>query len=93
MADLTRRKFLGLASLGVAAAGATLGIVSRVAPSVLGVTSQRYQTSPIGEPVLAQLRNVKTGEIAVMTGNREIVFQDRDLVDRLLSGAQHAAGR
>ena len=41
--------------------------------------------------MIVHLRDVTTGEIAVMSGAREIVYRDAEVVARLLRGAQQAA--
>jgi hypothetical protein len=41
--------------------------------------------------VIVHLKDVTTGEIAVMSGTREIVYKDAEVVERLLRGAQQAA--
>jgi hypothetical protein len=39
-------------------------------------------------PIIAHIRNVGLGEIALLVGEREIVIRDRVLVRRLVKAAQ-----
>ena len=84
MAKVTRRGFLGTtaAPAAVGAMMATPGL-SDVAEAAsqpkLELTKQE-----LAGPLVAHVRNVTTGEIALFVGTREIVFHNRRLVTRLL---------
>jgi hypothetical protein len=88
MSDLTRRGFLTRGSIGVAVAGA-LAVVP-------GLASLRPLTGvPISgsrswndEPLVAHVRDLASGEIALLVGTNQIIIRDRHLALRL-----HAAAR
>ena len=92
MSEISRRKFLGAAAGGAVVVGAA----AVAAPSVLGGGSDTSGTprSHAGEalsvdgPVLAHLRDAKTGEISVFAGTREVVIRDRSVANALLAAAQ-----
>ncbi|GEM_PF-2816757 len=83
-AGLTRRGFLTRTTVGAAAVG-----VLSAAPG-LGATAQTAESdapelSPAtAEPLVAQVRDLATGEISVMSGLKEAVVRDPQLVLRLL---------
>jgi hypothetical protein len=45
------------------------------------------------EPLIAHVRNVSRGEIALMVGTREVIYHDRELAARLMVAAHQTAGR
>ena len=96
MAELTRRGFLTQASIG-AAGGALMAGLTAV-PRLPG-TPRWTAAMPAGastEPVhglIAHVRNVATGEIAVMVGTREVIHRDRSLAVRLMDIADTAPVR
>ncbi|HVA86385.1 MAG TPA: hypothetical protein VNF73_08730 [Candidatus Saccharimonadales bacterium] len=97
---VSRRNFLAKASVGVAAATAAALAASSGALSVGGLVGAAQarpgsvgpapDLTPLGQDVVAHVRNASTGEVLVMAGTSEIVFHDRALVSRLLSGARRA---
>lgn len=96
MAPLTRRTFLSHAAVGVtagtaaaAAAGITMG--QGLTGATVGASGGRAPSIALGDHVIVHLKDVTTGEIAVMSGTREIVYRDAEVVARLLRGAQQAA--
>ena len=96
--EISRRRFLRGASLGVAAgvaAAATLpGAASLVAstPSAARRTAaaEDVDLTAVGSDVIAHVRDASTGEIAVIVGGSERVYHDPALVARLLAGARRA---
>jgi hypothetical protein len=88
MADQSsRRTFLRHASLGTAALGATV-----LAPTALSqaASSHRAPARAAADddtqhegPLMAYVKNPRTGEIAVMVGEREVVHHDAQLAARL----------
>ena len=86
MADLTRRKFLAQASLGVAGSGVALAALGKL-PLPRSSASGRKARAANRGPIVAHVRNAETGEVAVMTGSKETVYRDPELVDRLLGRA------
>jgi anaerobic selenocysteine-containing dehydrogenase len=87
MARLTRRGFLKKTSAGAVAAGALTAAPGLVATTA---TEEAVELSAgeLAGPLVAHVRDVATGEIALMAGTREIVFRDAALVARLLKAAR-----
>jgi hypothetical protein len=44
-------------------------------------------------PMLVHVRNVATGELAMMVGTRELIYRDPELVQRLVTTAVSAGGK
>jgi hypothetical protein len=88
MSKLTRKGFLGKTSMGAAAIGAIVSV-----PGLAHVTEAdaapefKLRREELESPLVAHVRNLKTGEIAVMVGTREIVYRDPQFVKRLLKAA------
>ena len=76
-----RRGFLALAGAGAAVAGAVA-----VAPSAQASTPSTVPAH-VTEPLVAYVRDAHTGEIAVMTGEREIIVHDTELAARIARAA------
>jgi hypothetical protein len=94
---LSRRRFLAAvplsAAAGVALAGG-LGAVRRHLP--FGQTGQAGELGAsglgrLGEHMIVHVRDLSTGEIAIMAGTSEVVYRDAELVARLVQGARRAA--
>lgn len=89
MSKLTRKGFLGKTSMGAAAIGALVSV-----PGLAHVTEAdaapafKLSRDDLASPLVAHVRDLKTGEIAVMVGTREIVYRDPQFVRRLLKAAQ-----
>lgn len=86
MADLTRRKFLAQASLSVAGSGVALAALGKLPLPRSSASSRKARAASQG-PIVAHVRNAETGEVAVMTGSKEVVYRDPELVERLLGRA------
>ena len=96
---LTRRSLLTKASLGavgVAAGVAAIGPVGQILNAPRAAASGSVaevaapDLTPVGEDIVAHVRNASTGEVAIMVGTQEVAIHDRALVARLLSGARKA---
>jgi hypothetical protein len=74
----SRRGFLALAGAGAAGAAAlaAAGPAAASGAEVAGPAASR-------EPLVAHVRDPRTGEIAVLVGEREVVVHDRALAARL----------
>jgi hypothetical protein len=76
-------------SIGMAGA-ATLGVLA-AAPHLAGAapahSSIRQPSAALSGPLVAHVRDFNTGEIAVLIGEREVIYRDPDLVMRLLKAA------
>ena len=83
MAKSSRRSFLVLAGTGAAVAGtaAVLPGASAEAAAPAAPTAAKGAAHP--GPLVAHVRNTKTGEIAVLVGESEVVVHDKDLAHRL----------
>lgn len=88
MGELTRRTFLARASIATAAVtgGAAVinSMVASAIPAATAMPAVRGVAPALGEPLVAHVRNIATGEVAVLMGTREVVYRDRALVARLL---------
>lgn len=96
MTDQSRRKFLQATSIGGAAAGAAV-ILPRLSTRPAAATAASAQAAagavavpafaPAGAahtgPFVAYVKNAKTGEIAVLAGENEVVHYDPQLAARL----------
>ena len=74
MSDPSRRGFLMLTGVGAAAATAAV-----VAPAAFASGGEDNTSSTPGGPLVAYVSNMKTGEVSVMRGEREVVVRDRAL--------------
>ena len=88
MGELTRRRFLARASIATAAITGGAAVINRMAalaiPAAAATPAVMGGPSALGEPLVAHVRNIATGEVAVLMGTREVVYRDRALVARLL---------
>jgi hypothetical protein len=88
MGELTRRTFLARASIAAAAVTGGVAVTNRMASAAIPVAAAapavRGPAPSLGEPLVAHVRNIATGEVAVLMGTREVVYRDRALVARLL---------
>jgi hypothetical protein len=86
--QLTRRTFLARASIATAAVTGGAAVISSMPASAISAATAmptvRGAAPSVGEPLVAHVRNVATGEVAVLMGTREVVYHDRALVGRLL---------
>jgi nitrous oxide reductase len=95
---LSRRRFLSRGSVVAAAAG-----IGAAAPTAVGALLGASSAAPAAEDtaddltasaadvdgvVVAHIRDLATGEIGVFNGTREVVFNDPQLVGRLLRALQ-----
>jgi hypothetical protein len=87
MAKLTRRGFIKQASVGAAAVGALSAV------PVLGTSRAFAHPSPASPdvqavehqgPIIAHIRDAKSGEVSIYVGTREVVIHDLELVSRLV---------
>lgn len=100
MAKLTRRRLLKETSVGVATLGVLAGVATTAHHTTAATTSTATSAAaasipatgkPVAAldgPVVAHVRDLATGEIALMVGTREIVYRDPVLAMSLLQAAQ-----
>ncbi len=95
----SRRKFLQLGSLGVAAAGAALtpALTPALAPGAAAAQQPSLAERPAAatgsltdQPFMAYVKDHRSGEIVVMVGEHEVVYRDADLARRLAGIAGQA---
>ena len=90
--SIPRRAVLKKASLGVIAGVAATTGLGRL-PELLSGSKPKdavneADLSPLGENVVAHIRDASTGEIAILAGDREVIQNDPALVGRLLRVAR-----
>jgi hypothetical protein len=92
MPKLGRRGFLKQTSVSVA----TLGVLASVpalttesdVPEVAGTDLSQLSTAVVNEPMVAHIRDLASGEIALLVGEQEIIYRDPQLVMRLLQAVR-----
>ncbi|TCC08365.1 hypothetical protein [Kribbella soli] len=85
MSDATRRGFLVVAGAGTAAA---IGAVA--VPKVFGDRSTEAPHQPLtaadlgnAESYVVHVKDVRTGRMAILVGDREVLVTDRELAARI----------
>lgn len=90
MSKLTRRGFIGqttasVATLGVFAAVPTLVAAPEMTDVVASDSAEaELSATTFSESIVAHISDLATGEVTIMSGTKEIVLRDADLVMRLL---------
>lgn len=88
MPEQSRRHFLTAGSVAAVAVGTAV-----LAPGMLSATADASPAAagPLPDgPLMAYVKDHRTGDIAVMVGEREVVYRDPDLAARLARIATHA---
>jgi len=80
MNDTSRRKFLAAAAAGAGAVAGTVALP--IAHAAAGTPRDRRGRAK--EPVVAWIEDPNADELVLMSGDREVVVRDRDLVSRIL---------
>jgi hypothetical protein len=98
MPGLSRRSFLGRSSLALAAGGIAtalpgLGSILEAAPAeapeIEGAASDaEVATADVSGPMIAHVRDLRTGEISFYQGQREVSFKDPGLAARLFRASR-----
>lgn len=87
MSDSSRRGFLKIAgasaAVGAAAVATTAALRGAEPDSVAGASAAAALPRGASGPLVAYVRDVRSGEIAVLVGETEVVVHDRALVARL----------
>ncbi len=81
MSDLTRRGFVR------SSAGAAAGITAIGALGVSQADADATAPGPGSTPVVAYVRDLRSGEIALMSGDREVTVRDRKLAAQIARAA------
>jgi hypothetical protein len=91
MESIDRRRFLLQSGAAVAAAG----VASTVPLNAAGALSKGRAThakvpegATLDEPVVAHLRNLRTGEVALFKGHREVLVKDKHLAALLFNATR-----
>ena len=90
MTKLSRRGFIGqttasVATIGVLAAVPTLAAAPEMTDVVASDTAAaELSATTFSESVVAHVSNLASGEVTIMSGTKEIILRDADLVMRLL---------
>jgi hypothetical protein len=90
MSDLTRRGFLTRGSIGVAVAGALAVVPGLASLRPLTGTPIAGSRSWNDEPLVAHVRDLASGEIALLVGTNQTIIRDRPLALRLHAAARSA---
>jgi hypothetical protein len=88
MANLSRKGFIGKASVGALTVGALVAVPGYDLGSDVAHASAEDTSAAHTGTLLAHLRNAATGEIAILVGTREVVIHDQALAHRLLQAAR-----
>ena len=81
MSQTSRRAFLTVAGVGAAA-----GTVAATSGTAFAGETRRKEGSA-REPVVAYVKDHRSSKLRLMVGEREVVVDDRDLVNRILNAA------
>jgi hypothetical protein len=90
MSGLSRRRFIGGAAAGavaVTAASAVPGMAAAAPVDDSADDAHDEAAHELSEPVVARVRDLRTGEIALYVGTEEITHTDRALARRLARAA------
>jgi hypothetical protein len=94
MTKLTRRGFIGqttasVATIGVLAAVPTLAAAPEMTDVVASdAAAAELSTTTFSESVVAHVSDLASGEVTIMSGTKEIILRDADLVMRLLKAVR-----
>ena len=85
MDPVSRRSFLVRSSAGVAGAAAVgAGGIAAMTGVAGAAPLSEEELGQLDPTVIVSIRDAATGEVAVLSGDREVVFTDRTLVANLL---------
>lgn len=91
MTKLTRRGFLGKTSAGAATIGALLALPGLAEASPSRRTDFHLTQEELAGPVVVHVRDLATGELAILVGTREVLIHDREFVTRLGEAARQSS--
>ena len=92
MEPLTRRSFLTHSAVGAVGVLGVAGIPG-AASAVAGGGDREGELAAaeieaLARPVVVQVRDVATGEVEILVGDRSVVFTDKRLVAKVLRAAR-----
>jgi anaerobic selenocysteine-containing dehydrogenase len=92
MGEPTRRGFLALAGAGAAATAAVAIGTTTAAEHAADADSLHNADDIAGatESFVVHVKDAKRGQLAILTGDRELLVTDRELAGRLARAAQSA---
>ncbi len=85
---VSRRSFLSRGSVGIAIAGALATVPGLT--SVLRLPQPRAtgtSSALIGQPLVAHVRDMSSGEVSLMVGTDHVIVRDTELAARLYGAA------
>ena len=94
MSEMNRRAFLKTGSMAAVAAGAVVVIPGQLSagaappPAHHDLAVSDEESAQFDQPLFAQVRNLRTGEISVMKGEQEVIYHDRSLANRIYRASQ-----
>ena len=94
MAKLTRRGFIGqttasVATIGILASVPTLAAAPEMTDVVASDTAAaELSTTTFSEALVAHVSDLASGEVTIMSGTKEFILRDTDLVMRLLKAVR-----
>ena len=94
MAKLTLRGFIGQTTASVATIGVLATVPTLVAaPEMTDVVASdtaaaELSATTFSESVVAHVSDLASGEVTIMSGTKEIILRDADLVMRLLKAVR-----
>ena len=92
MDSIDRRRFLLQGGAAVAAAGVASAVPFGAAEALTKRIGTRHSEVPadatLDEPVVAHLRDLRTGEVALFAGHREVRVRDRHLAALLFNATR-----
>jgi hypothetical protein len=98
MGEFSRRTFLVRGSVTAAAAGlavalpgmpAVLSTAETEAPEATGeATAVTEEAGILSQPLVAHVKDLSTGEMALFMGDSEVTFRDPQLANRLFRAAR-----
>jgi hypothetical protein len=95
LAKLTRRGFIGQTTASVATIGALAAVPTlTAAPEMTNVVASdsaaaaELSATTFSESLVAHVSDLAAGEVTIMSGTKEIILRDSDLVMRLLKAVR-----
>jgi hypothetical protein len=88
MNQVSRRRFLVHGSIGAALAGALVALPGVGAALKLASAARGGARASAAQPLIAHVRDLSTGEISLMVGERHVIQRDAELAARLYDAAQ-----
>jgi hypothetical protein len=86
--SIGRRAFIKTTALAAAAAGAVIAVPGAAGAAARHRALRASQPEGSDGPLVAHVRNARSGEIALFTGARRVTVRDPELAARLLEAAR-----